>query len=94
MLGPIPSWARHKWYVDELYHFLFVRPLYVIAHICAIIDKILVDGLVDLFGWTPRGVGSSIRPAQSGVLHDYALRMVSGIGLILLIVLLVIGGRA
>ena len=40
-----------------------------------ILDKLLVDGLVNLFGILPRGIGSALRPAQSGRLHGYALAM-------------------
>jgi NADH-quinone oxidoreductase subunit L len=88
-LGPIPRWAQHKWYVDELYDYLFRLPLLTLSHIFALIDKLLVDGLVNLFGWLPRGLGKSLRPSQSGELHGYAAAMAGGIGFILLIVLLV-----
>ncbi len=90
MLGPIPKWAQNKWYVDEFYHFLFVRPLWVISHIFHLIDRMLVDGLVNLAGILPRALGASIRPSQSGQLHGYAVAMAGGIGLLLLIVLLVV----
>jgi NADH-quinone oxidoreductase subunit L len=88
-LGPIPKWAQNKWYVDEFYHFLFVRPLWVLSHIFHLIDRMLVDGLVNLAGILPRALGASIRPSQSGQLHGYAVAMAGGIGLLLLIVLLV-----
>ena len=54
-----------------------------------LIDKLLVDGLVNLFGWLPRGLGGVLRPSQSGLLHNYAVGMAGGIALLLLIVLLV-----
>ena len=92
MLGPIPKWAQNKWYVDEFYHFLIVRPLWVIAHICYLIDKLLVDGLVNLAGITPRSLGHLARRTQSGLLHDYALRMAGGVCLVLLIVWMIRGG--
>ncbi len=87
--GPIARWAQNKWYVDELYHFLFVRPLWVIAHICHLIDKLLVDGLVNAAGWMPRLIGKTLRPSQSGALHGYAVGMAGGIAVLLLIVVLV-----
>ncbi|MEX2080835.1 MAG: hypothetical protein WEC33_04400, partial [Dehalococcoidia bacterium] len=88
MLGPIATAARNKWYVDEIYDFLIVKPLWVISHVFHLFDKLLVDGLVNLFGWLPRLVGGSLRPTQSGVLHGYATGMVGGIAVLLLIVLL------
>jgi NADH-quinone oxidoreductase subunit L len=56
-LGPIPKWAQNKWYVDEFYDFLIRTPLWVLANIFHLIDKLLVDGLVNLFGILPRGLG-------------------------------------
>ena len=89
-LGPIPKWARNKWYVDELYNFLIVRPLWVISHIFHLIDKLFVDGLVNLFGLLPRFGGSAIRPSQSGVLHGYAIGMAGGVAILMLVVLVMV----
>jgi NADH-quinone oxidoreductase subunit L len=91
-MQPIASWAQHKWYVDEFYNFLIVRPLWVIANIFYLIDQFLVDGLVDLAGFLPRGAGKVIRPSQSGELHGYAIGMAGGIAVLLIIILLVAGG--
>ena len=74
--------------MDEFYDFLIRTPLWVVSNIFHLIDKLLVDGLVNLFGILPRGIGSALRPAQSGRLHGYALAMAGGIGFILLIVLI------
>jgi NADH-quinone oxidoreductase subunit L len=87
-LGPLTRGAQRKWYVDEVYDWLFVKPLWVLSHVFHAIDKVLVDGLVNLFGWTPRGVGSAARGAQTGVLHDYAVRMAGGVALIIALVLI------
>ncbi len=85
-LGPLVQWARHKWYVDELYDFLIVKPLWVLSHIFHLIDQLLIDGLVDLMGRLPSIGGRSIRPSQSGVLHGYAVGMASGLAFLLLLV--------
>ncbi|MBL9031818.1 MAG: NADH-quinone oxidoreductase subunit L [Phycisphaerae bacterium] len=87
-LGPIPGWAQHKWYVDEFYDFLIRTPLWVAAHLFHLVDKLIVDGLVNLFGFIPRALGKAIRPSQSGVLHGYALAMAGGVAFLLLIVLM------
>jgi NADH-quinone oxidoreductase subunit L len=88
--GPIARWAQRKWYVDELYDFLFVQPLWVVSHIFHIIDKLLVDGLVNVFGLLPRGLAWALRPSQSGLLHGYAVGMAGGVAVLLLIVLIVV----
>lgn len=89
-LGPIARAAQRKWYVDEIYDFTIRTPLWVLSHIFHLIDKLLVDGLVDLAGWLPRQAGRTVRPAQSGILHGYALGMAGGVAVLLLIVLLVV----
>lgn len=89
MLGPIPTWAQHKWYVDEFYDFLVKRPVLVLAHVFHVIDALLVDGLVNLVGAIPKFIGRSLRPSQSGRLHEYAAGMAGGLAVVLLIVLVV-----
>jgi NADH:ubiquinone oxidoreductase subunit 5 (subunit L)/multisubunit Na+/H+ antiporter MnhA subunit len=37
----------HKWYFDELYWAVFVRPCMALARLCRQIDQVLIDGLVD-----------------------------------------------
>jgi proton-translocating NADH-quinone oxidoreductase chain L len=37
----------HKWYFDELYWAIFVRPCLELARFCRKIDQILIDGLVN-----------------------------------------------
>jgi hypothetical protein len=54
------------------------------------IDKLLVDGLVNLVGWLPKVIGAAIRPSQSGQLHGYAIGMAGGVAVLVLIVLLVV----
>jgi NADH-quinone oxidoreductase subunit L len=88
VINPITRWAQNKWYVDELYDAIIRKPLLVLSHIFHFIDKLLVDGLVNLFGALPRWIGSAIRPSQSGQLHGYAMGMAGGLTLLLVIVLL------
>ncbi len=85
-LGPIPTWAQNKWYVDEFYDFLIRRPLWVLSTIFYYIDALLVDGLVNFFGWFPRMLGRTIRPSQSGILHGYALGMAGGVAILAVVV--------
>lgn len=37
----------NKWYFDELYRHLFVRPTFLLAGLCRWIDHAIIDGLVD-----------------------------------------------
>ncbi len=87
--GPIPRWAENKWYVDEFYHAIVVKPLLVASHVFHAIDKLVIDGIVDLLGSLPRFLGSLLRPSQSGVLHSYATGMVAGSAVLVALIVLV-----
>jgi NADH-quinone oxidoreductase subunit L len=87
-VGPVARWAQHKWYVDEFYNAVIVVPLRVLSHVFHTIDRLLVDGLVNLAGVMPRFLGSKIRPWQNGVLHGYAVGMVGGLALLIAAVVL------
>ena len=90
-LGPVVKWARNKWYVDEIYDALIRTPLWVLSNLFHVIDKLLVDGLVNLCGLLPRKLAEAVRPSQSGMLQGYAVGMAGGLAVILLIVLIVMG---
>ena len=88
-LGAIPKWGQNKWYIDELYNAIVRVPLLVLGHLFHLVDKLLVDGIVDGLGKVPRLMGESVRPSQSGVMHGYAAAMVGGIAVLIIIVLAV-----
>jgi NADH-quinone oxidoreductase subunit L len=89
-LGPITKWAQNKWYVDEFYNAIVRMPLLALAHLFHWFDKLVIDGLVDLFGWTPRGLGGSLRPAQSGEMQTYAVGMAGGLAVMAVVVIVVL----
>ena len=45
--GGVYTLLVHKWYFDELYWAVFVRPCLAFARLCREIDAFLVDGLVN-----------------------------------------------
>ena len=54
---------KNKYYIDELYSFLFVKPSYWFAEtfVYQWVDKGLIDGTLHLFGKASNGIGSIIR---------------------------------
>jgi NADH-quinone oxidoreductase subunit L len=84
--------SAHKFYFDEIYDFLIVRPMRRFAQWTYWIDRHLVDGLVNLVGRIPPALGSVMRSLQMGLVQFYALAMVLG-ALILLAVRLWAAGR-
>ncbi|MFH1264142.1 MAG: NADH-quinone oxidoreductase subunit L, partial [Planctomycetota bacterium] len=52
-LAPVHRFLLNKWWFDELYHALFVRPAHWIARAVAGIDRHGIDWLADSFArWT------------------------------------------
>jgi NADH-quinone oxidoreductase subunit L len=80
--------SRGKFYFDELYDLIVVKPMTIFAHVCRIVDMYLLDGLVDLIGQLPGFVGYWVRPVQNGLVQFYALLMALGLAGLLLSVLL------
>ena len=51
--APVYRWLLNKWWFDELYDRLFVRPTLAISHWIALLDRRGIDGLIDgLARWT------------------------------------------
>lgn len=70
----------NKWYVDELYDFLFVNPCKKIGtFLWRGFDVKVVDGAVNGVAWVVKGLGSGLKYTQSGYLHNYAVAMVVGV---------------
>jgi NADH-quinone oxidoreductase subunit L len=76
-----------KFFFDPLYFVLVVRPLEVFARFCAWFDHNIIDLTVDIIGFLPKLIGLLLRPLQGGLIQFYALAMVLGV-LVLMIVLL------
>jgi proton-translocating NADH-quinone oxidoreductase chain L len=82
------EFSRNKFYFDELFELLIVKPMTIFAHVCRIVDAYLLDGLVDLLGQAPVLLGFLVRPVQNGLVQFYALLMALGLAGFLLSVLL------
>ena len=75
-----------KFFFDQIYNALIVTPLRWLATLLDIIDQWLVDGLVNFIGRIPPAIGSLMRSMQTGMVQFYALAMVLG-GLVMLVVI-------
>ncbi|MFP4143907.1 MAG: NADH-quinone oxidoreductase subunit L [Phycisphaeraceae bacterium] len=83
---PIVTVLARKYYVDEAYDRVIVRPLRLAGEIFLVIDEMIINNLVYAVAWMPRVLGYSVRPAQSGRLQGYGLGMVGGVALIVLVI--------
>jgi NADH-quinone oxidoreductase subunit L len=79
---PIYAFLLNKWYFDELYDFIFVRPTFWIANVLWKVGDIgIINGLID---GTAAGVyritGRAVR-LQTGYIYTYAFAMLVGLAL-------------
>jgi NADH-quinone oxidoreductase subunit L len=75
-----------KFFFDEIYNALVVTPLRWAARFFDLVDDWVVDGLVNAVGRVPPMIGNLMRSMQTGLVQFYALAMVLG-GLVLLLVI-------
>jgi NADH-quinone oxidoreductase subunit L len=87
-LATLYELSRGKFFFDELYELLIVKPMTIFAHLCRVVDLYLLDGLVDLIAQIPAFVGFLVRPMQNGLVQFYALLMALGLAGFLLSALL------
>jgi len=84
--SPMGNLLANKWYVDEIYQTIIVKPLKAFsAFLENVIEKSGVDGLVNGVGRMVQYGGRQLRWMQSGQVGSYVLLMV--IGMMLLIAL-------
>ena len=88
-LAPLTRTLEAKYWVDEIYQAGIVEPLRTAGRGFFWIDRFIVDGLVNLFGWVPGRAGALLQVTmQRGYLQGYAAAMLFGIAVILLILFL------
>lgn len=77
-LEALRSFSFNKFYVDELYNYLLIRPLVWVAKTAwFVIDSILIDTVVVRgSGWVTRQTAAMVRLSQSGDAQSYAAVMV------------------
>lgn len=84
-LGDTWNLWHAKYYVDELYDYVFVRPLRRVGDFFFATDNNGIDGLIWAVTMIPRGAGAGLRFVQQGALQGYALGMAIGLIVLLLI---------
>jgi NADH-quinone oxidoreductase subunit L len=80
-LGPVYRFVLNKWYFDELYNFIFVKPAFWLGRF---FWKKGDEGTIDRFGpdgvaWVVSQGSGFAKKVQSGYLTSYALIMLLGL---------------
>jgi NADH-quinone oxidoreductase subunit L len=85
--APLYDLLYHKYYVDEIYDFLIVKPtLATGAFLEEKAEKYGIDYAVDEVGRQVRGVSGLVSLWQSGKVRTYALSMMAGLVTVLMFV--------
>ncbi|MCG3178703.1 MAG: NADH-quinone oxidoreductase subunit L [Phycisphaerae bacterium] len=80
------DFVSNKYFIDELYDAVFVRPARALGRLCTMIDDRVIDNLLLGVTWAPRGIGRGLRAVQRGSLGAYA--MIFAFGAVLLMAVL------
>ena len=93
-LGAIYRLVVNKFYVDEIYDFLVVRPVLTSSRdVFWAMDRVIVDGAVNGVASQARAVGRVLRSWQTGSIRTYASWVAIGSVIIMLIVSIAGGVR-
>ncbi len=94
--GPVYTLVFNKYYVDEFYSGVIVKPLEAISRVVLWrgVDEGVIDtGLVNGLGRVVRGWGGLFRRLQSGSIRNYATWVLAGSVLVIFVIGLFGGGR-
>ena len=81
----VTRWIYNKYYVDEIYHLLIGYPIGKLSEfLYVIVDRTLVDGVVNRSGKASVALGNQLRKLQSGYIGFYLLAMVLSVVVIFL----------
>jgi NADH-quinone oxidoreductase subunit L len=80
----------NKYFIDEIYHAIIVRPLYALSHAFDIfIEKLGIDRIVNGFGEFVQEGSKTLRLLQNGSIGFYIFAMVIGILVLLTLTVLI-----
>jgi NADH-quinone oxidoreductase subunit L len=78
---------EHKYWVDEIYQAAIVEPLRLVGQITFGIDRFIIDTIIWIIGFIPQLSGFALRlTTQRGYLQGYAVTMLLGVAVILILV--------
>jgi NADH-quinone oxidoreductase subunit L len=83
--APVYTLLLNKYYVDEIYDAVIVRPIKGISTLLLWkgVDTALIDGMVNGVGRTVRGSSDSLRRLQTGSIRAYAASLFFGVVVVL-----------
>jgi len=82
--NPLYQFAFHKYYVDEFFTVVLIRPLFWLGRTASrLIEGDALDGGSRGVAWLFRGTSAALRRLQTGYMRNYALVILFGVVLII-----------
>ncbi|MEO8035908.1 MAG: NADH-quinone oxidoreductase subunit L, partial [Acidobacteriota bacterium] len=78
-LPAVAAGMENKWYVDELYGKVIVRPIERFSRFLWKVVDATIDGIAALIGYVTAAVGDLLRFFQTGNVRNYALMFFAGV---------------
>jgi NADH-quinone oxidoreductase subunit L len=77
---PIYLVLYNRYWVDEIYNFIFVKGLNFISKwiLFLLVDRILIDGIINALAWLSYGVGFLFTKLQTSSVRTYVLWIILG----------------
>jgi NADH-quinone oxidoreductase subunit L len=86
-IEPLYEGSLNKWYVDELYDYVFVQPFKYLSEQASRFDLGIIDGAVNGVAAVLKDMALTLQAAQSGLLRNYATLMAIGAFAILVFII-------
>ena len=81
-LGPVWNLLEHKYYIDELYVILFIKPAKALAHVTSeVIDRGVIDGFLHLVARTFVFLGDLIKVFNAWLIDGFGDAIPQGVGM-------------
>lgn len=84
--GPVRI-LQGKYFIDEFYDRVIVKPLFITGQVLYLIDQLVIHATIMSLGWAPRILGKAVQPTQTGRLQGYGLGMIAGVAALALLLL-------
>jgi len=78
-LLPVHSLLKRKYFMDDVYEFLYRNGLLLISTLAGWFDRYIVDGFVNLVSWSTGQAGRILRKFQTGQIQDYLYGILFGL---------------
>lgn len=87
-IEPVYKGSLNKWYVDELYDYIFVQPFSFLCNAAASFDQKVIDGAVNGVASVIKDTALTLQTAQTGAIRSYATLMAIGAAIIVALIVL------